>query len=143
MKQLREFKPGVLDYHGPTLLPSFFILSCLIVSIYYCYWAFFQDVRETYNGQTHVVKNSYHPDSLEQYLVCINTGAMPGSGTTERVSFLLVGESGSCRNVMPQGKFCFSTGSEVWFLISSDLSLGHIVGVTVNYDRIVSGSDWN
>ncbi|KAK3735764.1 hypothetical protein RRG08_036812 [Elysia crispata] len=154
MEHLRDFEPRVLDYYGPTLLPAFFILICLIIALFYCYWAFFQDVQEmeclesrctvfVVQGQTHVVKNVYHPDSPEQFLVCINTGAMPGSGTVNRVSFLLVGEVGSTQLVKPEGKFCFSTGSEIWFLMSSDLVIGHIVGVTINNDRIVSGSDFH
>ena len=46
MEHLRDFEPRVLDYYGPTLLPAFFILFCLIIALFYCYWAFFQDVQE-------------------------------------------------------------------------------------------------
>ncbi|GFO47792.1 craniofacial development protein 2 [Plakobranchus ocellatus] len=135
-------------------------------------------------AQIHVVKDMYKPQSPEQYLVCICTGALPGSGTNKRVSFLLVGEFGSLQTVTPEGRFCFSdhetlssplisygvsktlasavtslsspgrthnsstnfnllqeTGSEIWFLMSSDLEIGHVVGVTVNYDRNMCGTE--
>ncbi|GFO05629.1 hypothetical protein PoB_003213400 [Plakobranchus ocellatus] len=141
MRYYREFKPRVLNYHGPTLIPIIFITLFLLFFMYYCYWSYFQDVRERDCAQIHVVKDMYNPNSSEQYLVCITTGAMPGSGTDKRVSFLLVGESGSFRTVQPTGRFCFSTGSEVWFLLSSDMNLGYITGVTISYDKIVSGGE--
>ena len=70
-----------------------------------------------------MVKNMYNPDSPEQYLVCICTGAMPGSGTTNRVSFLLVGESGSMQTVMPEGKFRFSVSVGVMFWSEENICL--------------------
>ncbi|RUS70872.1 hypothetical protein EGW08_021366 [Elysia chlorotica] len=142
-EQLRPFEIPSFKIKRPNLIPGFLVLVLVLLTSYYCYWAIFQDRRERDCAQIHAVKDFYKPESPEQYLVCIATSALPGSGTTMRVSFLLVGETGSCQTVMPEGHFCFSTGSEVWFLVSSDLPLGHIIGINVGYEKIVKGSRLN
>ncbi|GFO32540.1 hypothetical protein PoB_005904500 [Plakobranchus ocellatus] len=136
----KTFLAGLKDYPSTSTIPATFVLIVDIIVIFYCYWAYFQDIQEKDCSQIHVVKDMYKPQSPEQYLVCICTGALPGSGTNKRVSFLLVGETGSLQTVTPEGRFCFSTGSEIWFLLSSDLEIGHILGLTVNYDRNVCGT---
>ncbi|GFS04344.1 polycystic kidney disease protein 1-like 2 [Elysia marginata] len=139
-ENLRTFKTPSFESKGQNLVPGFIVLILIMLTMYYCYWAFFQDIREKECAQIHAIKDCYKFESPEQYLVCISTGMMPGSGTTNRVSFLLVGQSGSCQMVMPDGDFCFSTGSDIWFLMSSDLPVGPITGVTVNYDKVVAGT---
>ena len=62
-------------------------------------------------AQTHVIQDMYNPSSADQYLVCISTGVLPGSGTDANVGFLLVGELGSHKFVVPEGSFCYSVSS--------------------------------
>ncbi|GFN82982.1 polycystic kidney disease protein 1-like 2 [Plakobranchus ocellatus] len=137
----KTFLAGLKDYPSTSLIPATFVLVVNILAIFYCYWSHFQDMQEKHCAQIHVVKDMYKPQSPEQYLVCICTGALPGSGTNKRVSFLLVGEFGSLQTITPEGKICFPTGSEIWFLMSSDLEIGPILGVTVNYDRAMFGTE--
>ncbi|RUS71611.1 hypothetical protein EGW08_020622, partial [Elysia chlorotica] len=134
------YKPNAVDYHGPTIIPAMVVLISFVLYLYYSYWSYFQDIREQGCIHTHVIRDMYNPVSEDQFLVCISTGCLPGSGTDARVGFLLIGESGSLKYTVPEGDYCYSTGSEIWFVLSSDLNIGQIIGIMVNYDRHVNGS---
>ncbi|GFN82974.1 hypothetical protein PoB_000948000 [Plakobranchus ocellatus] len=108
--QFKTFVSQLNDYPSTSMIPATYVLLVNIIAIFYCYWAYFQDIVEEDCAQIHVVKDMYKPQSPEQYLVCICTGVLPGSGTNKRVSFLLVGETGSLQTITPEGKFCFSVG---------------------------------
>ncbi|KAK3764423.1 hypothetical protein RRG08_040019 [Elysia crispata] len=113
LSSLILFNPNAINYHGPTVIPGIFVLMCLLIFLYYAYWSYFQDIRERNNAQTHVIQDMYNPSSADQYLVCISTGVLPGSGTDANVGFLLVGELGSHKFVVPEGSFCYSVNELV------------------------------
>ncbi|KAK3770398.1 hypothetical protein RRG08_047195, partial [Elysia crispata] len=95
-------------YYGPNFYPAIFTSILLVLFLFYAYWGHYQDIQEKNSAQTHVIKDFFNPESPNQYLVCLATGIMPGSGTTNRVAFLLVGQLASFQFVMPKGTPCHS-----------------------------------
>ncbi|RUS91405.1 hypothetical protein EGW08_000835 [Elysia chlorotica] len=141
-------KVQLLDLHkiylnGPSVILLYYVVLLITLFLYYFYWAFFADRRERECYQTHIVHKMYNPYSPEQFLVCISTGGMPGSGTDGRVGFLLIGQSGSLQFVVPEGQIVYATGSEIWTAVSSDLIIGHVTGINVVLDKVRGGAPPN